>query len=63
MKISDFEQAALARGVEIDEIRCTGGEVIICRGHKGSKSITFDDQGTAFGHRGKVMPELNLFFD
>lgn len=61
MKISDFEQAALARGVEIDEIRCTGGEVIICRGHYRQQKVTFDDEGTAFGSRGKQIPELNLF--
>lgn len=61
MKISDFEQAALARGVEIDEIRCTGGEVIICRGHYRQQKVTFDDKGTAFGSRGKLIPELNLF--
>lgn len=61
MKISDFEQAALARGVEIDEIRCTGGEVIICRGHYRQQKVTFDGEGTAFGSRGKLIPELNLF--
>lgn len=61
MKIIDFEQAALARGVEIDEIRCTGGEVIICRGHYRQQKVTFDDEGTAFGSRGKLIPELNLF--
>lgn len=61
MKIRDFEQAALARGVEIDEIRCTGGEVIICRGHYRQQKVTFDDEGTAFGSRGKLIPELNLF--
>ena len=61
MKIRDFEKAAQEKGVEIDEIRCTGGEVIICRGHKGKRRITFDDQGTAFVGRGKPEPQLNLF--
>ena len=61
MKISDYEKAALAKGVEIDEIRCKGGEVIICRGHYHQQKVTFDDEGTAFGSRGKLIPELNLF--
>ena len=44
MKISDYEKAALAKGVEIDEIRCKDGQVIICRGHYQQQKVTFDDE-------------------
>lgn len=61
MKISDYEKAALAKGVEIDEFRCKNGQVVICRAHRGNQRITYDDQGTAFGARGKLIPEYDLF--
>lgn len=48
MNISEFEKAALEKGVEIDEIRCEKGEVIICRAHQGARKLVYDDEGHAF---------------
>ena len=60
MKIKDLEKA-MPRGVEIDEIRCKEGEVIICRAHQGTHKLVYDDEGRAFvrGRRVKFW-DLNL---
>lgn len=61
MKIRDFERAALAKAVVIDEIRCREGEVIICRGRYDGKKVVFDDEGRAFSRGGRPIPKLDLF--
>lgn len=62
MKISDYERAALAVGVEIDEIRCKSGEVIICRAHQGAHKLVYDDEGRAFV-RGRRLESSDLKFE